>query len=113
MAGQPLDKHNIIRVRLSLFQNDDLMYGSVFCTLLVALCILYLHSAFCILHFARCTLLRLLFLLRLEKEKEELKDWVARQKEIHQVDFQDHMIHMKHCKAFTKKTCALKGVDNK
>ena len=47
------------------------------------------------------------------KEKEELKDWVARQKEVHQVDFQDHMIHMKHCKAFTKKTCALKGVDNK
>ena len=77
MAGQPLDKQNIIRVRLSLFQNDDSMYGSVFC----------------ILHFfARCTLLRLLFLLRLVKEKEELKDWVARQKEIHKVDFHDHMI---------------------
>ena len=47
------------------------------------------------------------------KEKEELKDWVARQKEIHQAAFHDHMIHMKHCKAFTKKTCALKGVDFK
>ena len=42
MAGQPLDKHNIIRVRLSSFQNDDLMYVSVFCTLLVAL-----YSDFC------------------------------------------------------------------
>ena len=103
MAGQPLDKHNIIRVRLSLFQNDDLMYGSVFCIL---------HFAFCILHFARCTLLRLLFLLRLVKEKEELKDWVARQKEVHQVDFQDHMI-LSIVRHSFKKTCALKGVDNK
>ena len=71
---------------------------------------------FCTLHFVICTLQTLLqtcVLLRLVKEKEELKDWVARQKEVHQVDFQDHMIHMKHCKAFTKKTCALKGVDKK
>ena len=44
-----------------------------------------------------------MFLLRLVKEKEELKDWVARQKEIHQAAFHDHMIHIKHCKAFMKK----------
>ena len=44
MAGQPLDKQNIIRVRLSLFQNDDSMYGSVFCTF---------HSALCSLHFTQ------------------------------------------------------------
>ena len=49
MAGQPLDKHNIIRVRLSLFQNDDSMYGSVFCILHSAFCTLLvaLYSDFC------------------------------------------------------------------
>ena len=46
MAGQPLDKHNIIRVRLSLVQNDDLMYGSVFCILHFALCSLHFTQTF-------------------------------------------------------------------